>query len=142
MKTTSVYPVIQTADVAATAAFFTRHLGFVPLYQADWYVHLQQAEDPSVNLAILARGHDTIPAAARQALAGGLLLNFEVQDVDAEYRRLGRIGAPILLPLRDEAFGQRHFILQGPEGVLIDVIRPIAPDAVEAQNYAPQALPE
>lgn len=142
MRTTSVYPVLATADVAATSAFFTTHFGFVPLFQADWYVHLQSATDPGVNLAILARGHQTIPAVARQSTAAGILLNFEVEDVDAEHRRLAAAGLPVLLPLRDEAFGQRHFILQGPEGVLIDVIRPIPPDAAHAAQYAPGALPQ
>ena len=31
----------------------------------------------------------------------------------------------MLLDLKDEAFGQRHFIISDPAGVLIDVITPI-----------------
>ncbi|MCB6179411.1 VOC family protein [Rhodobacter sp. Har01] len=141
MQTTSVYPVLSSADVAAAAALFTTHFGFVRLFTADWYVHLQSAHDPAVNLAILAAGHPTIPAAARSATATGVLLNFEVEDVDAEWHRLRTAGLPILLPLRDEPFGQRHFILQGPDGVLIDIIRPIPADAAFAAQYAPEARP-
>lgn len=55
-----------------------------------------------------------------------MLLDFEVEDVDAEYQRLVRdAGLPERLSLRSEDFGQRHFILQAPDGVLIDVITPI-----------------
>ncbi len=141
MKCTSYYPVILTGDVAGSAAFWKRHFGFRPMYQADWYVHLQAAEDPTVNLAILLADHPTVPKAARARVAG-LILNFEVEDVDAEHARLVAAGLPVLSPLRDEDFGQRHFITADPNGVLIDIIRPIPPSETEAALYAPEALPQ
>ena len=140
MKVTSYYPVIMTGDVAGTAAFYQRHFGFVALFTADWYVHLQSADDPSVNLAVLDGGHPTIPESGRGRV-GGLLLNFEVEDVDAVHERLREAGLPLLLSLRDEAFGQRHFITADPNGVLIDIIQPIAPSAEFAAQYEAGALP-
>lgn len=139
MKSTSYYPVIQTDDVAGTAAFYIRHFRFQPLFTADWYVHLQSAEDPAVNLAILDSQHSTIPAAGR-GKTSGLILNFEVEDVDAEHARARADGLPILLPLRDEAFGQRHFITADPNGVLIDIIRPTPPSAEFVAQFAAEAL--
>lgn len=138
MKITSYYPVLMVSDVAASSAFYQRHFGFVALYDSDWYVHLQSQSDPSVNLAILDGTHETIPAATR-GRAAGMLLNFEVEDVDAEYERLSAAGLPMLLSLRDEAFGQRHFITRDPEGVLIDVIKPIPPSGEFIEIYANQA---
>jgi len=138
MKITSYYPVLMVSDVAASSAFYQRHFGFVALYDSDWYVHLQSRSDASVNLAILDGTHETIPAAAR-GRAAGMLLNFEVEDVDAEYERLSAAGLPMLLSLRDEAFGQRHFITRDPEGVLIDVIKPIPPSGEFIEIYANQA---
>jgi len=140
MRTTSVYPVIMTAEVAATAAFYIRHFGFRPLFEANWYVHLQSVDNERVNLAILDGSHETIPAVGRGRVSG-LLLNFEVEDVDAEYERLKAAGLPMLLELRDEEFGQRHFITRDPNGVLIDVIKPIAPTAEFAAQYAPGNVP-
>jgi uncharacterized glyoxalase superfamily protein PhnB len=134
MRCTSFYPVIMTEKVAETAAFYMRHFGFRPIFEADWYVHLQSEADPVINLAILDGSHDTIPASGRGS-ASGLLLNFEVEDVDAEYARLTEAGVPVLLALRDEDFGQRHFITADPNGVLIDVITPIAPSAEFADQY-------
>jgi catechol 2,3-dioxygenase-like lactoylglutathione lyase family enzyme len=141
MKVTSYYPIVMTGNVAGTAAFYQSHFGFVPLFTSDWYVHLQLEDNPSVNLAVLDGSHETIPEAARGQVAGGLLLNFEVDDPDAVHERLQAAGLPILLPLRDEAFGQRHFITRDPNGVLIDIIKPIAPSAEFAQQYEPGALP-
>jgi uncharacterized glyoxalase superfamily protein PhnB len=98
------------------------------------------AEDRRVNLAILDGSHETVPEEGRGRVSG-LILNFEVKDADGEYERLKAAGLPILLALRDEDFGQRHFITRDPNGVLIDVIKPIPPSAEFAAQYAPEAVP-
>jgi len=46
------------------------------------------------------------------------------------------LGLTERLTLRDEAFGQRHFIVEAPGGVLLDVIEPIAPTAEFVDAYA------
>jgi len=139
MKTESYYPVLMTEQVAETAAFYEKHFQFRALFVSDWYVHLQSSEDANVNLAILDARHETIPAPLRGRTASGVLLNFEVQDADAVYARAVAAGLPILVPLRDEAFGQRHFITADPNGVMIDVIKPIPPSAEFAAQYSPEA---
>jgi len=128
MKLTQYYPVLMVADVLEISRFYQAHFGFRPLFESDWYVHLQSVDDENVNLAILDGDHDTIPETARGRVSG-MLLNFEVEDVDAIYEELKAKGLPILLQLRDEPFGQRHFITQDPSGVLIDIIKPIPPSA-------------
>ena len=140
MRCTQYYPVIMTRDVAGTAAFYRAHFRFEPAFEADWYVHLQSTEDPRVNLGIVEGGHPSVPEAYRGA-AGGLLINFEVEDVDAEYARVESAGLPIALTLRDEPFGQRHFMVADPNGVLVDVITPIPPSAEHAAQYRPDVLP-
>jgi len=140
MKTTSYYPVLMTDDVAGTAAFYVEHFEFRPLFESDWYVHLQSARDKRVNLGIVAGDHETVPPEGRGKVSG-LLINFEVKDPDAVYERVVAAGLPILRSLRDEPFGQRHFITRAPNGVLIDVIKPIPPSAEFAAQYAGGALP-
>ncbi|RZL63030.1 MAG: glyoxalase [Variovorax sp.] len=140
MKVTSYYPVIMTSDVAGTARFYATHFGFTALFTSDWYVHLQLQDDPSVNLAVLDGQHHTIPEVAR-GRASGVLLNFEVEDPEAVYAAVQAAGLPVLLTLRDEAFGQRHFITSDPNGVLIDIIKPIPPSAEYAAQFDPAALP-
>ena len=136
MKSTSYYPVLMTDRVAETARFYEQHFRFTRQFDSDWYVHLQSSEDASVNLAILDGGHATIPAPARGGKASGVLLNFEVEDASAEYQRVLEQGLSVLLELRDEAFGQRHFIVQAPDGVLVDVIQPIPPSEEFLRQYA------
>lgn len=140
MKSNQYYPVIQTDNLTLTRDFYINHFAFKVSFDADWYCHLQSTEDPSVNIALLKSDHQTIPEEGRGAVQG-LILNFEVEDVDAEFARLKRAGLPMLKTLTDEAFGQRHFMTRDPNGVLIDVIKPIPPSHEFVQQYAPDALP-
>lgn len=130
MPLTSAYPVLMTRDVAATAAFYRTHFGFEVAFEADWYVSLARGR---WELAVLDASHPTLPIGGRPA--SGVLINLEVDDVDAEYDRLVTHGPlDALLPLRSEDFGQRHFIVTGPDDVLVDVITPIQPiEEFEAQ---------
>lgn len=134
MRVASYYPVLGTNDVEGTVAFYRNLFGFVPAFEADWYVHLTLPEQPSVNLAILDCSHESVPTHGR-AVARGILLNFEMEDVDAEYQRIRGAGATVLLPLRDEPWGQRHFIVEGPDGVMIDVIKNIEPSKDYKEQY-------
>ncbi|WP_030792322.1 VOC family protein [Streptomyces sp. NRRL S-920] len=123
VKLGSFYPVIATGDVAAARDFYTRYFGFEVTFEADWYVSLHRPDAPQYELALLDHTHPTLPEGHRTPLRGGLLLNFEVDDADAEHHRLvAEAGLPELLPLRTEEFGQRHFIVAAPDGVMIDVI--------------------
>ena len=140
MKANSYYPVLLVEDVASTAAFYERHFRFRALFDSGWYVHLQSTEDEGVNLAIVQQDHETIPSTGRGPVSG-LIINFEVTDPDAVYERAKAAGLPILIDLRDEDFGQRHFITRDPNGVMIDVIKPIPPSAEFAAQFVEGALP-
>ncbi|MBD5784940.1 VOC family protein [Cellulosimicrobium terreum] len=140
MRITSWYPVIMTADVAGTVDFYVEHLDFHPMFTSDWYVHLRSVHDDAVELAVLDGDHETIPESGR-GRAGGLLLNLEVEEVDAVHARFLAAGLPILRSLRDEAFGQRHFITADPNGVLVDVITPIPPTGEFVEQYDAAVLP-
>jgi len=135
MKVDSFYPVIMTSDLAKTKAFYTEHFSFTTTFDSDWYVSLNLDQQVPFELALLHPEHPTVPQAYRRALNGGLILNFEVADVDVEYARLHKAGLPIHLELRSEDFGQRHFITSDPNGVLVDVITVIPPTGEYAAQY-------
>lgn len=107
-------------------------LRWAPEASASWR---RQAFQPSTDGASINRicrdssaDHATILEAYRGRSAGGLLINIEVSDVDAEFDRLVTDGSlKSVLSIRSEDFGQRHFIVAAPDGVLIDVISAIEP---------------
>ncbi|MGW1882632.1 VOC family protein [Streptomyces sp. NPDC001970] len=132
---TSFYPVICTSRLQESRDFYTGLMGFETTFEADWYVSLKRPGTLPYELALLDATHPTLPEAYRTPVRG-LLLNFEVVDVDAEWERLVVLaGLKPELDLRSEDFGQRHFIVADPNGVLIDVITPIAPSEDFAGQY-------
>lgn len=133
MTLSSFYPVVCTDRVEQTRDFYLDHLDFEVTFDAGWYVSLRR-RDSVHELAIVDARHPTVPVGFRSTVAG-LILNVEVDDVDAEYRRLVVDGGlEPRLELRSEDFGQRHFIVSDPAGVLIDVITEIPP----RPEFAPQ----
>ncbi|WP_067549257.1 VOC family protein [Nocardia crassostreae] len=133
MNLNSFYTVLGVSRLSEARDFYTRLFGFEITFEADWYIGLRRKE---YELALLDYAHPTVPEGYRQP-AQGILLNVEVEDVDAEWDRLvHREGLPVALDIRSEDFGQRHFIVVDPNGILIDVITPIAPNAEYAEQYA------
>lgn len=132
MSVTSLYPVLMSKDVAAAAAFYRDVIGFESTFESDWYVSMRLGQ---FELAVLAYDHETVPEGYRTP-PRGVIVNLEVDDVDAVHDRLtSRFGLEPLLAIRDESFGQRHFIVAAPDGVLLDVIQPVPPSAEYADAY-------
>ena len=137
----SLFPLIQAQDPAASARFYEQLLGLRAVFTADWYVQLQHPDNASVQMAFIQRRHETVPPEYQQAPAG-ILVTMECDDVDAVHERATAAGLPIAQELRDEAFGQRHFMTVDPDGVLVDVVQMIEPAAEFAEGYvgdSPQA---
>lgn len=101
---TNVFPALCADDVAATRDFYVDLLGFDVIFDSGWYVQLAAPDDPTRQVGIVERTHETVPEGHRRALEAG---------------------HPILRSLRDEDFGQRHFITRDPAGTMVDVITPI-----------------
>ncbi|TBR40970.1 glyoxalase [Marinomonas agarivorans] len=130
---TSYYPVIMVADVQKVKAFFEQYLDFEVVYDSDWYVHLGMKDQGNVNLAFVRYDHGSVPASYRKA-SQGVLLNFEVENVDSEYARL-KDQVDTALELKQEDWGQKHFIIEAPEGILIDIIQLIPPTEEFKNSY-------
>lgn len=128
MHTQSLYPLFQVADVAASARFYETHFGFTRIFDSDWYVQLRATADHPFEIALISSDHDSIPEPARGP-SRNVILSLYVADAAAEHERLAAAGVIIVQPLRDEVFGQRHFIAVDPDGILVDIITPIEPAA-------------
>ena len=136
MPLSSFYPVICTSEVAHSRDFYVSHFGFEVTFDSGWYASLRRS-DSGYELALV----DSTDG--YRSVIQGLILNFEVDDVDAEYNRLaGQGGLQPKLELRSEDFGQRHFIVADPSGVLIDVITEIPPSESFASDFAAGAAVE
>ena len=130
---TSLYPVLMSEDVHQAAQFFIEHFQFQETFRSDWYISLKNIES-GFELAFIDRKHGKV-SQAYQSNASGLIINIEVDNVDCLYEELHQQEEMEILPIKNEDFGQRHFIVEAPGSVLVDVIQVIPPSAEFAANY-------
>ncbi len=131
---TSLYPVLMSEDLNQAAQFFVDHFQFQETFHSDWYISLKNIES-GFELAFIDSKHGTVPQ-AYQSETSGLIINIEVDNVDCFYEELRQQEEmEFLLPIKSEDFGQRHFIVEAPGSVLVDVIQVIPPNAEFAANY-------
>lgn len=120
----ALFPDVPSARLPESRDFYVRLLEMEVVFDSDWYVLLRDPRRPRLQLAFVAHDHESLPAAFREP-ARGLLVTAEVDDVDAIHARARAMGAEIAQELRDEEFGQRHFMAVDPNGLLVDVYEPI-----------------
>lgn len=111
-----------TDNVERLAAFYARLFG-VPVALNDYYVEIQ-AGPASVGFS---RRRFTEYADQGPAAGGGparrdeVVLDFLVDDVDAEYPRVAALGVDWVLPPTTQPWGTRSMIFRDPAGNLVNV---------------------
>ena len=129
----SFYPVILSNNIEVTRNFIKKYFNFKETFVSDWYISLKHKN--KFEIAIIDKNHETIPERFRQQ-SKGIILNFEVEDVDKIYERISEDkNMNILLEIQNEEWGQRHFIFEGPDNLLIDVIQIIEPTEEFLKQY-------
>ena len=108
-------------DPEASASFLVDHFGFSRLMQADGFVSVGHAT-AGLSLAFLRTGLPTLPDDQRDVHATGLILAFEVTDLEGELARLRQEGVTITMPLTSEEWDERAFQVRDPNGVIVQLV--------------------
>lgn len=122
----NIFPVLCVDDVDAARDFYVDVLDLTVTFECGWYTALTVDGDVTRQVAIVQAGHASVPEGFNEA-ARGSLVTVDVDDVDQVHERALAAGLEAVVPLRDEAFGQRHFMLRDPNGTLLDVVQWIRP---------------
>ncbi|MFF9453952.1 VOC family protein [Streptomyces flaveolus] len=113
-------------DIAASQRFFTTHLGYAEQAAAEGFASLSR-DDAAVDIVLLARGSEVLPAGQRDQRAAGLILAFTGTGIDHEEKRLRAEGVEITMPLREEPWGERLFQVTDPNGVIVQFVEWVSP---------------
>ena len=90
-------------------------------------LHLHH-EGSGAQLGFMLPDHPTQPPFLHpRAVAEGSVITVEVADVDAALAEAGRMGLEIAMGFREEPWGQRHFMVRDPAGLVVDVVAHQAP---------------
>ena len=114
---------IITAKLAETKAFYTQILEFGVTFENEFYL-LMHTPDKASEISFLLPEHPSQQPLFHKPFSGeGMYLTIEVEDVDKIYNELKKKGVEIKIDIRNEPWGDRHFAIQDPNGIGIDIVK-------------------
>ena len=113
---------IITEKLTETKKFYTEILDFGVTFENEFYL-LLHTPDKSSELSFLLPNHESQQPLFQPNFDGkGVYFTIEVENVDEIYTKLKSKNVQIEIELRDEPWGDRHFAIQDPNGVGIDIV--------------------
>ncbi len=120
----SSFPVFIVKDLDTAKTFYSKHFGFDAVFSNEWYLHL--VSKAGVQVGFLLPEQPTQPAIFKLPYSGaGVIFSLEVADVDSAFAIAQSKSLNIVLELRSEDWGQRHFCIEDPNGVHLDIVQTI-----------------
>jgi len=114
---------IITQKLAATKLFYTQTLGFGVTFENEFYL-LLHTPDRTSEISFLLPDHPSQQPFFHKPFQGqGMYLTIEVDDIDKLYQELKEQGVEIKIDIRDEPWGDRHFAIEDPNGIGIDIVK-------------------
>jgi len=129
---------VVTDHPSEVAAFYTQYLDLQVGIDLGWFITVRRGV-ADWELAIMERGHPTIPAEVSAQKESSNVFGFIVEDADKVAAALRTGGVELETEPVTEVFGQRHFFVRDPAGTRIDVIQLVAPDPEWAAANLPTA---
>lgn len=119
---------VLTEKIAESKTFYTEKLGFGITFENEFYL-LLHTPDRSAEISFLLPNHPTQQPFFHKPFNGeGMYLTIEVEDVDSIYNEIKGKGVEIKVELRDEPWGDRHFAIEDPNGIGIDIVKYSPPE--------------
>jgi uncharacterized glyoxalase superfamily protein PhnB len=114
---------VVTDKVQESKDFYVRLFGCKVIFEGEggWFVLLQLGDS---EIGFMKPNLESQATIFRPKFQGkGIWFAIDVSDVDAEYKRIRAMGVPIEAALRDEPWGDRHFVVVDPNGIGVDVVQ-------------------
>ena len=114
---------IITEKLMESKLFYMEKLGFGVTFENDFYL-LMHSPNKQTELSFLLPHHQSQQPFFQKPYNGqGMYLTIEVDEVDNIYKDLKNKGVDIKVELRDEPWGDRHFAIEDPNGIGIDIVK-------------------
>jgi catechol 2,3-dioxygenase-like lactoylglutathione lyase family enzyme len=118
---------IITEKLQESKEFYTTLFGWNVIFENEFYLLL--GSDEGDQISFLLPNHPSQQPVFHSPFSGkGVYITIEIDDVDAEYKRIKKTGAEIAIDLREEPWGDKHFALVDPNGIGVDIVTYSAPD--------------
>ncbi len=116
------FPITITDQLELCKNFYTEYFEFEVIFEAEWYIQLRHIS--GIEIAFMLPDLENQPDFLHEQFSGkGVILSFEVDDAKVEYDKLKELGAPVIYHLKGEEWGQKHFMVTDPAGMIVDVVQ-------------------
>lgn len=114
---------IITSKLAESKAFYINILGFGVTFENEFYL-LLHTPDKKSEISFLLPNHPSQQPLFHKPFAGeGMYLTIEVDNVDKIYNEIKQKDVIIKIDIRNEPWGDRHFAIEDPNGIGIDIVQ-------------------
>ena len=134
IKPNSAFTVFTVEDLDKAKAFYSNHFNFSVAFENEWYLHL--VSESGIQVGFLLPNQPKQPEVFHPSFSGnGVIFSIEVDDVDSAYAEAKDKSFNIVLELRSEDWGQRHFSIKDPNNIYLDIVQVIEPTDEYQQGY-------
>ncbi len=118
-----VFPLFVSDSLGDLQAFYSTHFGFTTaFFDETFYLHLVHPGSGH-QLGFLLPDHPSQPDFLHAASSNvGAIISFDVSNAKAAWQTAQASSLDIALDYVEEAWGQNHFMIRDPQGLLIDIV--------------------
>jgi predicted enzyme related to lactoylglutathione lyase len=113
MRVRRVVPNFQADDPGAGAGFYREVLGLEVVMDQGWIVTFAAPDDPTAQISMVREDATALVHPD---------VSIEVDDVDAAYAAVLRLGYEVVHPVTDETWGVRRFFVREPSGKVLNIL--------------------
>ncbi|WP_177505728.1 VOC family protein [Anaerosinus sp.] len=118
MKIKRIDVTFSTEKLQESKDFYMKHFGFELAFESNWYIELVTPKrDAGISFTLPEREEGEF------FNGRGCILSLEVDDVDAEYKRLQKEGLLIYQEIQEKPWGERSFVIDDPNGVHVYIYK-------------------
>lgn len=123
----AMFPVMVASNLEDIKHYYETVFGFnAVFYDPAFYLHLV-SPNTGVQLGFMLPNHPSQPEFLHALMSpDGYVISLEVKNAAHAFAEAKQMQLPIAMELKEEVWGQIHFILQDPAGFRIDVVEHVA----------------
>jgi len=124
----AMFPVMVAENLEAVKQFYETVFGFKAVfYDENFYLHIISPNN-SIQLGFLLPNLVNQPEFLHSVMSSeGFVISLEVKNAASAYSEAQKMNLNFIMDLKQEEWGQLHFIIQDPAGFSIDIVQHLEP---------------
>jgi len=134
IKLNSSFPVFIIENLLTAKAYYLENFSFNIVFENEWYLHL--VSESGIQIGFMLPNQSSQPKMFHPPYSGsGVIFSVEVDDADVAYIKAKENNLDVVLEIRSEDWGQRHFSVKDPNGIYLDIVQAIEPTDEYQDDY-------